>query len=128
MKIFYADDDPDEIVLLCDILKNINPSAECITADNGEEALRILSCLSPDIIFLDINMPKLDGKECLKAIMEDSRLNRTPVIMYSSNDDKRLIHHYTDLGATWFLNKNSDIVELQKQLQLILDTIRKLPL
>jgi CheY-like chemotaxis protein len=120
MKIFYADDDQDEIGFFCEALKTIDCSIECITASNGEEALKLLQQLPPDIIFLDLHMPKMNGMECLIKLKMIPALKDVPVIIYSNADGEDRIAYLRQLGAAQFLSKNHNIADLSQQLRMIL--------
>jgi CheY-like chemotaxis protein len=103
----YIDDDPEDMELFCEAVKVINPSYTCVGARNGKEGLRLLSSLTPDLIFLDINMPVMDGTETLKSIKVDSRLNKLPVLMLSTTSDPRERETFKKLGAKACLTKPS---------------------
>src|SRR5882757_6709540 len=87
-----ADDDADDKTLFCEALAEIDPGIVCHTAADGKEALAILSrrqSRKPDIIFLDINMPVMDGWQCLGKLKENSEHRNIPVIMYSTSSYQR---------------------------------------
>jgi CheY-like chemotaxis protein len=85
--ILYAEDDSDDYILFLEFLKIVGIDVNCINAPNGIEALKFLdnSILLPDYIFLDVNMPAMDGKACLKAIKQDERFKDIPVIIYTTS-------------------------------------------
>jgi CheY-like chemotaxis protein len=92
MIILYVDDDSDDLELFCEAVKEINPTAICLTANHGQEALKILSSdlfELPSFIFLDINMPIMDGISCLQAIRRDTKFDRVKVNMYSTSTEPR---------------------------------------
>ena len=107
MTILYADDDREDLDFFSEMLKIVDPEAACIHAKDGVEALEILSnlLLIPDYIFLDINMPIMDGKTCLKEIRKDSRFNDVPVVIYTTSSDPKEKAACLKLGATAFLFK-----------------------
>ncbi|MES2681549.1 MAG: response regulator [Bacteroidota bacterium] len=109
-----VDDDLDDRFFFHEAVNTIDASFECIEADNGENALGQLrlSKQLPDFIFLDLNMPRMDGKQCLKELKKDERLKNTPVIIYSTSSFKRDIDNTRELGAAHFLTKISDISKL----------------
>lgn len=121
MLILAVDDDVDDCEFFCDAIHEINPSIIVIQARNGEEALRTLheNVLLPDFIFLDINMPLMDGKACLNEIRKDNRFREIPVIMYSTSNNEAEIQHYKTMGAN-FLVKPDNFDSLVKSLSFVL--------
>jgi CheY-like chemotaxis protein len=107
MLVFIVDDDLDDITLFCDAVREIDPESRCLLAKNGREALNLLETLQelPDIIFLDINMPIMNGKEFLLIGKQHSRLKDIPIVMYSTTNKVHEINEYYRLGATGFLTK-----------------------
>src|SRR5688572_11843036 len=106
--ILIVDDDEDDIELFCDAVKDLDGDIRCISASNGEEALHKLSTENeplPDYIFLDLNMPRLNGKQCLKRIKGNPRLREIPVIIYSTSKLKEDMEETRQLGAVHFLTK-----------------------
>jgi CheY-like chemotaxis protein len=106
MWILNIDDDLDDRETFCDALYEIDPRIECIAKNSAEEAIHLLdeAMKLPDYIFLDINMPKMGGIECLKTIKRNQRLASIPVIVLSTTQDHREIAEVKKLGAD-FLSK-----------------------
>lgn len=122
-KFFIADDDPDDQELFIEALHEIDALFECETAFDGQEALNKLINYAvniPDFIFLDLNMPKMNGKECLAEIKKNNRLKEIPVIIYSTSADKKDMHEAMQLGAVFFLQKPTRFEELSRALQHII--------
>jgi CheY-like chemotaxis protein len=107
MTVFYADDDPEDCELFTEALQQIDPELKSIIAKDGKEALAFLEHTRelPHYIFLDINMPLVNGKKCLIEIKKNPRLKNIPVIMYSTTSDTNEIKEYYKLGAHDFLIK-----------------------
>jgi DNA-binding response OmpR family regulator len=110
---FLIDDDEDDREIFQLALNRVQ-DVVCITAHNGKEALKKLSDedFNPDFIFLDLNMPLMNGKECLKEIRKMKRFNKTPILIYttsSHNDDKISMEK---LGATGFITKPTSVTIL----------------
>jgi CheY-like chemotaxis protein len=82
--VLLIDDDEDELTLFIDALSQVKIPYKCTWAKNGEQALKQLLYLTPDIIFLDLNMPGMNGLECLAAIKQQPRLQDCPVILQST--------------------------------------------
>lgn len=120
---FIADDDLDDQELFIAALKGIDSTCICLTASNGQDALLKLHEMEqplPDFIFLDLNMPRLDGRQSLAAIRGIKKFRNTPIIIYSTSAEQRDIEETTKLGATHFLQKPNRFEDLQHALQDIL--------
>ncbi len=112
------DDDPDDRMFLKRGLKKALTSSVCFEAGDGIEALQFLSNAKqlPDFIFLDMNMPRMDGRECLKELKNDAKLKNIMVIMYSTSFSERSIAEFLKLGASSYLNKPTDMNKLPEQI------------
>lgn len=122
MIILNVDDDYEDIEIFCDAVREIDPSIICLVARSAEEALQILNSdiELPEYIFLDINMPKIDGNTCLREIKKDPRLKHIPVIMYSTYSRNSDIEIYKELDAGFLVKQNSYaelVLELRKVLK-----------
>lgn len=124
MEIFYADDDPVDIVFFSRALKRIDPTIKCNTATDGVEALDKLFSQTekPDAIFIDLYMPKLDGIECVIAIKRNKDLKRIPIIIISNAINKKEIDQFNRLGVYYFLSK-STFEDLEASLKNILTSL-----
>ncbi len=116
--LMIVDDDKDDRFFFRSAIRKNNPSYECIEAENGADALKQLreTKLLPDFIFLDLNMPKMDGQECLKELKKDETFKKIPVIIYSTSEYKVDITITKQLGADYFLTKLFDIYSLPEEL------------
>lgn len=113
--VFLADDDPDDLEVFKYALKEIDEALVCSTAFNGEEALEKLSSMTPDVpdmVFLDLNMPKMGGKECLAEMKKNKFLQEIPVIIYSTSTNPQDRMEAMQLGASFFLQKPNRFDEL----------------
>lgn len=119
MRILYADDDLDDCQLLFEAFHCIDPAITCIMANDGRHALTILrqSAELPDYIFLDINMPVMNGRTCLVELKKDARLIHIPVIIYSTTTNKSEIYKLFELGASDYIHKPNSFDDLCKILQ-----------
>lgn len=116
--VMIVDDDKDDRFFFRSAIRKNNPTFECLEAENGNDALRQLRNAKklPDFIFLDLNMPKMDGKECLIELKKDKTLKNIPVIIYSTSQYKINTDLTKELGADYFLTKLSDIYSLPEEL------------
>jgi CheY-like chemotaxis protein len=113
MVILYVDDDPEDIEIFVEAVKENDSSIKCLIANNGKQAMDILhSDLLPDFIFLDINMPVINGGVILTEIRKDTKFRDIPVIMYSTTMNQREIDEYKKMGASHFLMKHNHFQDL----------------
>jgi CheY-like chemotaxis protein len=86
MLIVNVDDDVDDREFFSDALKSVDPMIPCVLFENGPELLDYLenTKLLPDYIFLDINMPKMNGYECAQEIKSNYRSEDIQIVMYST--------------------------------------------
>jgi CheY-like chemotaxis protein len=118
--LFIIDDDEDDQLFLNEAVHDLNIPIECHYANNGEAALRVLreeSIPVPDYIFLDLNMPRLNGKECLAEIRKMPRYMHVPVIIYTTSSHQKDVQEIMQSGASYFLTKPTRISELCRKLQ-----------
>lgn len=111
MVVLYAEDDIEDFDVFYEVIQSIDPTIEIINGRDGAETLDILERIErlPDYIFLDINMPTMDGKSCLKAIKKDERFSPVPVIIYTTSSDPRDIALCKELGANEYIQKPNAI-------------------
>jgi CheY-like chemotaxis protein len=122
MKLLCVDDDADDVSIFCEAVKEINPEISCSAAYDGEEALSFLtSNISqlPVLIFLDINMPRIDGIACLKLIRQNPLFDSIKIYMHSTSASPKDILTAKDLNAT-FLIKPSSYQTLVKDLEKVI--------
>ncbi len=116
-----VDDDTDDALLFGEVLEDVNPTIRLLTATDGIKALEALSNDDdiPEIIFLDLNMPRMDGKECLAEIKADERLKDVKVIIYTTSSHSADVEQTMQMGATAFITKPSNIHDLRNILSSI---------
>lgn len=120
--IFLADDDRDDVEFFTDALKEIGQGFDLTVACNGQELIEKLQARqnSPDIIFIDINMPVLDGIEALSLIKKDQELEMVPAVVYSTSSNTTHISRAYESGASSYFKKPSDFRSLKNELERIL--------
>lgn len=102
-----VDDDPDDQEVFLTALNDVSSTALCLVAPDGDRALEILHNEEtiPDYIFLDLNMPRMNGFEFLAAMKKSKILRDIPVIVYSTTSQPTQIEKVKKLGATEFFTK-----------------------
>jgi CheY-like chemotaxis protein len=128
-RIFLADDDEDDQLIFMEALAGIDPAITVETALNGREALVKLEQMEklPDLIFLDINMPLMDGFQCLSKLKLQARFSSIPVIICTTSTSANSARTAEILGAHAFLTKPSDHKRLETKLARILATDFSIP-
>jgi CheY-like chemotaxis protein len=123
-KLFLIDDDEDDHLFFKDALKAINPKLDFEIATNGKIALDQLkaSKILPDLIFLDLNMPIMNGFDFLVQIRKDDRLNKIPIGIFSTSSVVRDKELTKDLGARFYITKPSDFKTLCIKIRKILES------
>ena len=105
--IVLVDDDRDDQEIFKSACAMVDTSVEVVGFENGQLALEGLSSLpaQPDVIFLDLNLPRLNGVEVLKELKHSSDFKDIPVIIYSTSFDKRVKDKCSSLGAVAVMEK-----------------------
>ena len=119
MVVLNVDDDKDNLEMFCEAVREVNPAINCLKAISAKEALDLLNHADqlPDYIFLDMNMPLMDGRSCLKKIRRNEKLSEIRVFMLSSSCNRLEIEECRNLGAH-FLRKeisHKRLVEVLKK-------------
>jgi CheY-like chemotaxis protein len=104
---FLVDDDIDDQEIFLTVMEDIAPRVRCVTALNGQEAMNMLTSgeVLPDLIFLDLNMPLMNGKQFLAACRQVDKCRHIPVIVLSTTSDKSSIEETFRLGAKDYITK-----------------------
>jgi CheY-like chemotaxis protein len=118
MTLMLVDDDQDDIELFSEALREIDSSIVLVTAHNGEDALKILESdffEKPDRVFLDLNMPVMNGLDCLRAIKARLKVP-VPVTIYTTSQNPIDYSRCIELGAD-FLSKPHNFSTLRSVLR-----------
>ena len=134
LNILLADDDTDDCLFFEKALKEINIESHLTMVHDGEELMDYLSKNSdrlPDMLFLDLSMPRKTGFECLSEIKENEKLNNLPVIVFTTSFargidfEQSLINTLSKIGAQEYIRKPGDFEQLKqilhKALSLLLE-------
>jgi CheY-like chemotaxis protein len=119
MVILYIDDDAEDLEIFQAAISLIAPACQYFQASDGNEGLRKLKSITPDYIFLDVNMPRMNGLEVLEAIRADKDLRRSRVIMFSTTILDGDAHLYRAKGAHKSITKPNSFKQLCEILQSI---------
>jgi CheY-like chemotaxis protein len=114
-EILLAEDNPGDVLLFREALNNQGLSCNLVVAADGQKAMALLGDAGgnrPDLIVLDVNLPKANGDAVLRHVRDQPRLTGVPVIMLTSSSSPADRAAALDLGATLYLQKSSDLNEL----------------
>ena len=120
IRILLVEDNPGDVELTRETLAGGTLAVELTVVLDGAEALDYLyrrgrhaDAYPPDLILLDLQLPRLDGREVLDAMARDDTLRRIPVVVLSSSDAQGDILACYALGASCYLQKPVDLAEFQ---------------
>lgn len=118
LNVLLVEDNPGDVRLMREALRNGGSQKRLDAVEDGEEALAYLRRMppygdapKPDIIFLDLNLPRKDGREVLHEIKGDESLRRIPVIVLTTSEAERDIYRVYDLHANCYVKKPTDLDE-----------------
>ncbi|MEO0448095.1 MAG: response regulator [Verrucomicrobiota bacterium] len=118
-----ADDDPDDREFLKDAFEECGFEGEFLVVEDGAELLAYLqrrggegteTCPAPDLVLLDLNMPKVDGYEALKVIKSDQNLCHIPVVVVTTSQSEEDVRKTYQLGVNSFVTKPPQFEDLVK--------------
>ncbi|MCG7200757.1 response regulator [Marinobacter pelagius] len=125
--ILMADDDPLDQLLTREAFEEAKALNPLYFVENGLELMRYLRRESPyedkeryptpGIVLLDLNMPKKDGRECLREIRSDPELQHLPVVVMTTSSREEEVFQSYDLGANSYITKPVDFEKLVAQIQ-----------
>lgn len=117
MRVLVVDDDPMVVVL---IELNLELSGhEVVTCDTAEEGLQLARDVEPDVMLLDVLLPGMDGEEACIRLREDPRTAELPVVLLSGRTLASDRDRAMAVGATDYVTKPFDPVELVEHLELL---------
>jgi CheY-like chemotaxis protein len=121
--IILADDDEDDCMLFEDALNEFPLPIRLTIVHNGEQVMELLVKKSeqlPDLLFLDLNMHRKNGFECLAEIKQSEKLKQLPVIILSTSLEKDVINLLYKNGAQYYIRKPNEFSQLKKAIHQVL--------
>ena len=112
--ILLVEDDPDHELLTIRALQKSNIANDVRVARDGEEALNLLfgdEAINPQVILLDLKLPKVDGLEVLRRIRESDRTRMLPVVVLTSSDEERDLVRSYQIGVNSYIRKPVNFTE-----------------
>ncbi|MBK9486325.1 MAG: response regulator [Chitinophagaceae bacterium] len=126
LEILLADDDTDDCAFFEEALAELPISTRLTAVHDGEKLMQLLNEETgklPHILFLDLNMPRKNGFECLAEIKGNKKLNQLPVIILSTSYEQEVINLLFQNGAQYFIRKPSAFAQFKKIIQYALTLI-----
>lgn len=123
LKILLADDDTDDCIFFEEALESSQQPAHLTAVHDGEQLMSLLNNQNyqlPDILFLDLNMPRKNGFECLGEIKQNEKLKELAVVIFSTSFEQEVVNQLYNNGAQYFIRKPSEFSQFRK---IILHTI-----
>ena len=110
MTVFHADDDSDDLEFFSDALRRVSTEINLVSYDQGSKLLESLHNPppTPKMIFLDWNMPVINGPTILRQMMQSQNMKDIPVAILSTSDSQENIEEARKLGAKYFITKPKD--------------------
>lgn len=116
--ILLVDDNPADAGLTCEVLATSERQANIQTVSDGEEALAFLhrdgkytDAARPDLLILDLNLPRKDGRAVLAEVKADPELNEIPVVVFTTSRSGRDIERCYELGANSYMTKPGNLAQ-----------------
>ena len=116
-KLLLADDDEDDCIFFKDALEDLSLPASLKTVSDGVQLMNFLGDNPdnlPDVLFLDLNMPRKNGFECLSEIKKTNQLKDLPVIIFSTSLDMEVVNLLYEKGAHHYIRKPGEFSKLKK--------------
>jgi CheY-like chemotaxis protein len=120
LNILLADDDIDDCIFFKKALDELLLSTHLTVVHDGEQLIQQLingTNEFPDVLFLDLNMPRKNGFECLSDIKLSKNLNKLPVIIFSTSFEQEVVNQLYQNGAHYFIRKPSEFSQFKKIIQ-----------
>lgn len=119
LNILLADDDADDREFFKQALDELSIPTNLTTVNDGDELMKYLTAnesdtTNTDVIFLDINMPRKNGIECLSELKQNEKLKHIPVVMFSTSNAWETINMLFKSGAHVYIHKPSDFSQLKQ--------------
>lgn len=122
LHLLLADDDIDDCDFFKDAVDEISDTFELTVLNNGVELMSFLVTepeTHPNVIFLDLNMPKKSGMECIAEIKNSEHLSHIPIIIYSTSLDHIVVNTLYDMGAHHYIQKPAEFGSIKSVIKKV---------
>ncbi len=120
LNILHADDDTDDCIFFKESLEELQLPIHHSAVHDGEQLMQFLENRTnelPHILFLDLNMPRKNGAECLSEIKFNKRLKQITIIIFSTAFEQEVVNQLYENGAHHYIRKPSDFSQFKKLIQ-----------
>ncbi len=119
LTVFYTDDDKEDLDFFREAMESIDKSVEVVTLGGSSQLLHVIDNPPPHphILFLDLNMPGLNGFDVLEILRSKEVLHDLPIVIFSTSRDEELINKSRELGATYYVPKSMSFESLRRSIQ-----------
>src|SRR5450432_222770 len=128
LNVLLADDDIDDCQFFEEALDELPISTHFTAVHDGEQLMQLLTNETnelPDILFLDLNMPRKNGFECLLELKLNETLKKLPLIIFSISFEQEVVNQLHKNGAQYYIRKPTEFSQLQKLIQLALNLMEQ---
>lgn len=122
LHLLLADDDIDDCDFFKDAIDELSATLKLTIVNNGVELMEFLienPDNTPDLIFLDLNMPKKSGLECMVEIKSSDSLSHIPIIIYSTSLDQMVVNSLYQMGAHHYIQKPAEFASIKSVIQKV---------
>ena len=137
VEVLLVEDDPGDVVLVKEAFKDFKLRNNLHCVSDGEEALRFLrgegehaGAPRPDLVLLDLNLPRMDGREVLRAVKGDEALRSIPIVVLTTSEAEEDVLRSYDLHANAYVTKPVDFerfIEVVRQIDEFFVSVVRLP-
>lgn len=119
--LLLADDDDDDCDFFKEALNEITVAANLSMVHDGVQLMDYLEKHAlnnlPDVLFLDLNMPRKNGLECLAEIKANEKFQNLPIIIFSTSLDSEIVDNLYQKGASYYIRKPGDFTKLKQVIE-----------
>ena len=128
--LLLADDDTDDCIFFKEALEELGVSTKLTIVNDGEQLMQLLTTKRetlPHVLYLDLNMPRKNGVDCLTEIKRNEKLRPLPVIIFTTSFDTEVVNLLHKFGAHYYIRKPAEFSNLKKIISKSLNLISESP-
>jgi CheY-like chemotaxis protein len=127
LNLLLADDDTDDCTFFKEVLEELPHATALTTVNDGVQLMNHLKFeikQLPDALYLDLNMPRKTGSECLAEIKQNAKLKHLPIIIFSTSFNPDVVNSLREQGANYYIRKPAEFYNLKAIISKSLDLIK----